>query len=149
MFAVQEVTLGTRDEELTAVGVLAAICHRQQTRRVMLQSEVLVRERSTAVDAQYSGAIAVDEVAALYHKVFDYSVEDSTFEAKWHTILSVFPGAKLPEVLRCFRADVLEQLEDHTTYLRGAHGHVEEHHRIVGISQLRLNLVPSGHVCSR
>lgn len=148
VFAVQEVTLGARDEKLTTVGVLAAVGHGQEARRVMLQSEVFIRERSTAVDAQYPGAVAVDEVAALYHKVLDYSVEDSTFEPQRHTVPPVFPGAELPKVLRRFRTDILEQLEDHATNLRGAHGHVEEHDRIVGVSQLRLNLIPRRHACS-
>lgn len=147
MFAVQEVTFSARDKKLAAIGVLAAIRHRQQARGVMFQSEVLIRERSTAIDTQHPGTVTIDEVAALYHEILDYSVENGTFEAQWYAILSVFPGAKLPEVLRCFRADVLEQLEDHATYLRSAHGHVEEHNRIVGVSQLRLNLSPSRHAC--
>jgi len=149
VFTVQEITFGASDKELTAVGILAAVRHRQQTRRVMLQSKVLIWKRSTAVDAQHPGAIAIDEVATLDHEVLDYSVEDGPFEAQRHAILSVFPGAKLPEVFRCFRTDILEQLEDHAPYLRRTHGYVEEHNWIVGVSQLRLNLIPSRHACLR
>ncbi|TGZ45636.1 hypothetical protein DBV15_04718 [Temnothorax longispinosus] len=127
VFAVQEITLGARNEELTAVGVLAAVRHRQQTRRVVLQSEVLIWERSTAVDTQHPGAVAVDKIAALYHKVLDHSVKNGTFEAQRHAILPVFPGAKLPEVLRRFRADILEQLKDHATYLRVLHAVADIH----------------------
>lgn len=146
MLAIQKVALGACNEKLTAIGILAAIGHGQQTRRVMLQGEVLIRECSTAVDAQHPGTIAVDEVAALYHEIFDHSMEDSTFETQRNPILPVFTGAELSEILRRLRARILEQLEDHTTYFCGAHGYVEEDNRIVGISQLSLNLVPRRHI---
>lgn len=111
----------------------------------MLQGEVLVWECSTTIDTQHSGTIAVDEVTPLYHKILDHSVKDGSFETQRNTILPVFTGAELPEIFRRLRAHILEQLEDHTTYFCGAYRHVEEDNRIVGISQLSLNLVPRRH----
>lgn len=45
--------------------------HGQQTGLVVLQIEVLVGELVGAVDGAGAGAVAVDEVAALEHEVFD------------------------------------------------------------------------------
>lgn len=45
--------------------------HAEQSGRVVFQREVLVREGFGAVDAGAAGAVAVEEVAALDHEVFD------------------------------------------------------------------------------
>lgn len=134
VFTVQEVALGARDEELAAVGVFAAVGHGQQAGRVVFQDEVLVRKRTAAVDAQDTGAVAVNEVAALYHEVLDHAMEARVLEAQRHPVLPVLARTELPEVLRRLRAHVLEQLEDHATYLRGSHRHVEEDDRIIRMS---------------
>ena len=44
VFPVQPVTLGSRDEELGAVGVRSAVSHRQEARGVALQEDVFVLE---------------------------------------------------------------------------------------------------------
>jgi hypothetical protein len=49
-------------------------CHGQQTRLVVLQIEVLIRELLDAVDCSRAGAIPIDEVAALDHEAFDLSL---------------------------------------------------------------------------
>ena len=45
--------------------------HTQQSRSVMLKIEVLVCKRAGAVDRRTARAVAVKEVAALDHEVFD------------------------------------------------------------------------------
>lgn len=60
MLVVQEVALGAGDEELAAVGVLAAVGHGEQARGVVLEGEVLVSECAATVYAHYSSAIALE-----------------------------------------------------------------------------------------
>ena len=52
------------DEELRAVRVRAAVCHRQNAGLGVLQAEVLIGELG-AVDRLAAGAVVVGEIAAL------------------------------------------------------------------------------------
>lgn len=45
--------------------------HGQQSRLVVLQSEVLVCEFVCAVDGPRAGAVTINEVTALEHELFD------------------------------------------------------------------------------
>lgn len=49
--------------------------HTQQPRRIMLEREILIRELLRPVDCGASGSVAVDEIAALDHKVFDLNLQ--------------------------------------------------------------------------
>ncbi|KAG8527111.1 uncharacterized protein KY384_008540 [Bacidia gigantensis] len=87
VFVVQEGGCYCCDEELAAVGVGSGILwilvgvsgvgavrryrHAEQTGRVVLQFEVFVGERFRSVDGGATGAVAVEEVAALDHEVVD------------------------------------------------------------------------------
>lgn len=68
----------------------------------MPQLEILVRERLGAVDGGRAGAVAVEEVAALQHEVFDDAVEFAGFVAL-RSVGGVFgfARAELAEVLYC------------------------------------------------
>lgn len=74
MFAIQMRRRRTRDEELTAVGIRPAVGHGQQTRRVVLEREVLVGEGLRAVDRGAACAVAVYEIAGLEHEALDLCV---------------------------------------------------------------------------
>lgn len=51
--------------------IWSTIGHRQQARPVVLQCEVLICELFSSVDSPRAGAVAIDEITALDHEVFD------------------------------------------------------------------------------
>ena len=55
--------------------------HAEQTRLIVLEIEILVRETLGSVDACAACAVAVEEVSALEHEIFDYAVEFGGFVA--------------------------------------------------------------------
>jgi len=107
VFRVQKVTFGARDEELAAVGVFARVGHGEQTGARVLQSKVFIGEIGS-VDAHGAGAVAVDKVPALDHKVLDDPMKLGVFEAGGHAVAPEFPRAELPEILGGSRHDVGE-----------------------------------------
>lgn len=54
------------------------ICHTQQTRRIVLQYEILVGKFVT-IDAKAAGPVTVQKVTTLAHKVLDDAMEKRTF----------------------------------------------------------------------
>src|SRR6478735_7829677 len=93
------------DEELRPVGVRAGVGHREQTRLVVLQGEVLVGEL-LAVDALATGAVAPGEVTALEHEVRDDAVERRAGVTE-----AVLTGGERAEVLRGLGGNVVEKVE--------------------------------------
>lgn len=71
MLPIQERGRHRGDEKLTAVGILAAVGHAEQARGVVAEGEVFVREGFGVVDGDGAGAVAVEEVAALDHEIFN------------------------------------------------------------------------------
>lgn len=63
------------DKELTVVCVGSLVGHAQQVGLIVLKLEVLILE-GRPVNRLPSGAIFIDEISALGHESFDYSVED-------------------------------------------------------------------------
>lgn len=55
-------------------GGMETDCHAEQAGGVVLELEILVREGFGAVDAGAAGAIAVQEISALDHEIFDLEV---------------------------------------------------------------------------
>ena len=53
--------------------VFATIGHRQQIRRVVLASQVLIGEEAS-VDTLAAGSVAFAQIAALYYEIFDHTV---------------------------------------------------------------------------
>ncbi len=77
----------------------------------MLEREVLIGKRLRAVDADAARAVAVQEVAALHHEVFDDAVEFAAFVALWSALgVLALAGAELPEVFGGFGDGVGEEL---------------------------------------
>ena len=66
----------------------------------MAEIEILIRKRLSTVDACASGAVAINEVAALTHETLDHAVEFRAF-VSLRTVLagSGLASAKLAEVL--------------------------------------------------
>lgn len=59
VFVVQKVAFGARDEELAAVGVFAAVGHREEARSVVFQNEILVSEGAGAENGANTGAVSL------------------------------------------------------------------------------------------
>ena len=86
MLAIQKVGWLRRDEELATIGIRTRVClelimlayHAQKTGGIMFHQEVFVIEL-VAIDAEAAGAVGVEEVAALAHKVLDHTVENRAF----------------------------------------------------------------------
>jgi hypothetical protein len=66
----------------------------------MLRNEVLVL-KGASVDGERSCAVAIEEVAALTHKIVDDSVEDGVLVALWDIVLAVLACTQLTKVLAC------------------------------------------------
>jgi hypothetical protein len=122
------------DEKLRSIGILACICHRQQSLLSVLHLEVLVREGS-AIDALTSSAVEVCEVTALHHEAFDHSMEDAAFVVQWLAIfarLATLASTKLSEVLRCPWDYVLIELHDYSALRLPTDLNFKEHSGVAG-----------------
>lgn len=99
MLGIQKRRRSRRDKELAAVGILAGIGHAQDAGGVVLAGKVLVGEAGAAVDRGAAGAVAVQKVAALDHKVLDDAVEFAALVAlRLAGGAAGFAGAELAEV---------------------------------------------------
>lgn len=58
VLVIEEIAFGTGDEELTSVGVLAAVCHREESGGIVFQDEVLI-VKGSAVYAVHTSAVAL------------------------------------------------------------------------------------------
>lgn len=92
------------DEELRAVGVRAAVSHRQHAWLGVLQLEVLVLELG-AVDRLAAGAVVVGEVATLQHEARNHTVERAALKAEAFLL-----RAQSAEVLGRLRHDIRAEL---------------------------------------
>ena len=89
VFPVQEVAPGGRDEELAAVGVLAAVGHGEQPGLGVLDREILVCEGGARVYRHAARPVPVHEVSALDHEVLDHAVEGGALVAQGNTVLMI------------------------------------------------------------
>ena len=165
VFPVQEVAPGGRDEELAAVGVLAAVGHGEQPGLGVLDREILVCEGGARVYRHAARPVPVHEVSALDHEVLDHAVEGGALVAQGNTVLmiilsnifcfiiisnifkyanlAILASTKLAEILGSLGHHVREEFHHDAADVRGAHGHVEEDHGVVGVAQLGLDLGPA------
>ena len=169
VFPVQEVAPGGRDEKLAAVGVLAAVGHGEQPGLGVLDREVLVGEGGARVYRHAARPVPVHEVPALDHEVLDHAVEGGALVAQGNTILhkddnnqiflhfisnifkytnlAILASTELAEILCSLGHHVCEEFHHDAADVGGAHGHVEEDHRVVGVPQLGLDLGPAVDGC--
>lgn len=126
VFPVQKGARLSGDEELTSVGARPRVGHAEQTGLVVLEAEVLVFE-SVAVDGARSGAVCVDVVSTLAHKVLDDAVEDGVLVALGCVVGSELARTQLTEVLTRPRDDVGIQLELDAACRVFADGDVHKH----------------------
>jgi len=120
MLAIEEVSLGGADEELTAVGVLASVGHGEDAWASVLEGEVLVSEL-LAIDRSATSAVASSEVTTLAHEVWNDSVELGANESAANLGLN----AKSSEVLSSLRDDVRSKSHLNSTSGGSADGDVE------------------------
>jgi len=120
VLAVEPVSLDGAEEELGSVGVGPGVGHRQCSRPFVLELEVLVGEL-LAVNGLAARAVALGEVAALAHEVFDDAVEAGAREAE-----ALLAGAQSTEVLGGLGDDVFAQ--GHLDAARGSstNGHIKK-----------------------
>ena len=102
--------------------------HRQQSRRIMSELEVLIRKILRSVDTDRTRAIAVQEVATLNHEILDHAVEAGVLVALGtaERILGL-AGAKLAEVLCCARNGVCKEFHLDAAERLSAECDVEKH----------------------
>lgn len=106
MFSIEPTSLGTSDEELTAIGIGSSICHREYTRFGMSKLKVFILE-SGSINGFTTGTIVVGEIATLAHEIRDHPVETATLVAK-----TFFSGAERAKVLCRLRNNILPQLKN-------------------------------------
>jgi len=106
VFAIQPRRLGRAKEELTPVGILARVGHRQNTFAGMLLNEVLVGE-FVAVDRLAAGAVAIGEIASLTHES-----RNDAMEGRPGVSEALLARAKGAEVFARLRTDVGIQRHD-------------------------------------
>ena len=123
VLAVQPASHHSGDEELRAVGVRTSVGHREQTRLVVLELEVLVSELG-AVDRLAARAVASGEVTTLEHKVRDHTVEVRAGVAE-----ALLASAESTEVSGSLRNHIVEQLELNSAERGAVLGNVEENVR--------------------
>ena len=112
MLVIQKRRRHRRDEELRAIGIPARIGHTQQPRGIVLQREILIRELLRPVDGGAAGAVAVEEITALDHKVLDDTVEFGALVALRPPLRVLgLARAELAEVLGGARRDVCEEFD--------------------------------------
>lgn len=126
--AIQPRTRNGGDKELGRVRVWARVCHRQQSRRIMLQYKVLVL-KSGSVDRLPSCAIARRYVASLTHKLRNDPVELTALIVQIHTgrAPSLLARAKGPEILRRERSNLREQLKHDSPSRSPSDGNIKKH----------------------
>jgi len=100
------------NEELRTIGVLAGICHREETGFGVLELEVLIGEFFT-VDGLATSPVMASEVTTLTHELGDDSVELGAGVAE-----SMHASAEFTEILGGLGDDVVIKFEDDAT-LRG------------------------------
>lgn len=61
--------------------------------------ESLIRKMQSSIDGSAPGAISFHEISSLDHKAFDNPMESTTLVSFWDSILTIFPSAKLTEIL--------------------------------------------------
>ena len=105
--AVEPVGGAESDEELTAVGVGASVCHGEESSLVVLDVKVFVRELGS-VDGNATSAVVVGEVTTLGHKVLDDSVEGAALVG---VLLFVVASARGSKVLGALGGLVCEKLK--------------------------------------
>jgi len=110
MLPVQPIRLGACDEELASVAVRSRIGHRQHPWFRVFVNEVLIREGCSVVYVCLSSAIVLDEIPALYHKVFYNTMKYRVLVSYRLLILQVFSCAELTKVFACFGAIFDEEL---------------------------------------
>lgn len=108
------------DEELRAVGVLASICHGQDTWLGVLPLEVLVFEL-LAVDRLATSTVASREVTTLEHELGDDAVEFGSFVTK-----AMLSRGELTEIPGSLWDVVVVELEDDAPGGLAADSDVEE-----------------------
>lgn len=81
VLSVQPRSSDSANEKLGSVGVWTGVCHTQDTRAGVFESEVFITE-FLAVDAFTASAIATSEVTTLEHKVRDDAVEGRSLEVE-------------------------------------------------------------------
>ena len=106
----------------------------EQTRPGVFQSKVLIVEGFT-VDGDATGTIAVGEIPALTHKLWDDAVE-------WRPLVAdaLLTGAEGAEVLGCFGHHIGSQLHDHAAHRYITDGDVKKHLRVRWVAHGRLTL---------
>lgn len=96
--------LGSRNEELTGICVLAGIRHAQHSRLIMTVQKVLIRKRGGSIDALLSRTIALDKVSTLHHEILNHTMKGSTLVTSRLFIDKEFTCTQLSKVFTCFGA---------------------------------------------
>eukprot|EP00242_Pyramimonas_sp_CCMP2087_P013606 CAMPEP_0198198736 /NCGR_PEP_ID=MMETSP1445-20131203/2145_1 /TAXON_ID=36898 /ORGANISM="Pyramimonas sp., Strain CCMP2087" /LENGTH=219 /DNA_ID=CAMNT_0043868369 /DNA_START=142 /DNA_END=801 /DNA_ORIENTATION=- len=139
VLAVQPLRLRARQEKLTPVRVRPTVGHGEETWASVLGGEILVRKLGS-IDGCAARAIALQEVPALDHKIFDDAMEQRVFVPHRDALFSKLARAKLPEVLTGLRAQIGKQLHLNTTCGYPTYCDVEENHRIIRVLRTKVPL---------
>lgn len=142
VFPIQPVAFSAGNEKLAPISSWTTVRHGEQARYEVFQFEVFVRKRSS-VDAAYAGAVAIDKVSSLYHKVFDHPVECAALETDWDAVLPELSGAELSKILCRLWNNVRKKLKLHPSHLLPSNCNVKEDDRVVGVCRLERHIDPA------
>merc|ERR1719343_571079 len=127
--------LSACDEKLTSISVSTSIGHGKETTLGMLQLKVFIG-KLVAINTLATSSISISEIASLYHKIFNNTMEDRSLVMQRFPRFSIalFSSAQCSKVLSSFRRNIRIQLHHNPTEIIIALLHIEEHMRIVALS---------------
>ena len=133
MFSVQVGTLLQRDEELTGVGMFAAVCHGKEAGVCVATHKILVFEVPFWIDRVTASAVTFREIATLAHKALNHSVDLRAQIVQLGAgggTKAFLTGAKRSEVFSRQWRNIRKELKGYSAHILRSDSELEENTRL-------------------